>query len=55
MQGHYELRREIRLGVEVIAIIWVVPGALPLLMTTVAPERVPLLAAALNEHLRRAE
>ncbi len=49
--GHYELRRETRLGVEVTGIYWITPGEPPLLMTTIAPERIPLLAAALSEYL----
>ena len=55
MTGRYEVRREIRLGVSVMAIVWVVPGEPPMLLTVLGEERLPLLAEALNDHLRGAE
>ncbi len=36
------------------AIVWIEPGKPALLMTTIAADRLPLLAEALNDHLGRA-
>lgn len=48
----YEVRRETRLGVPVLAIYWIGPGGEPpMLLTTIAAERLPLLAEALNKYL----
>ena len=47
-QGHYEVRPG-PAGLK--AIVWIEPGQPPLLMTTIAPDRLPLLAEALNSHL----
>ncbi len=47
-QGHYEVRPG-PAGLK--SIVWIEPGKPPLIMTTIAPERLPLLAAALNGHL----
>jgi hypothetical protein len=51
-QGRYEVRPG-PAGLK--AIVWIEPGRLALLMTTIAPDRLPLLAEALNDHLRGAE
>jgi hypothetical protein len=53
--GRYEVRRETRLGVSVMAIVWVVPGELPMLLTVLGEERLPLLAEALCGHLHGAD
>ena len=45
------MRAETRLGVPVAAIYWHSGQGPATCLTTLAPERVPLLAAALNEHL----
>jgi hypothetical protein len=50
--GHYEVRRETRLGVPMANIVWVPEdGSSAIPVTTMAPDRLPLLAEALNEHL----
>ena len=50
-QGRYEVRPETILGVQVAALVWVEPGQPPMILTTIAPDRLPALAEALNEHL----
>ena len=50
-RGRYEVRDYSAAGHGLKAIVWCEPGKPPLIMTTIAPERLPLLAAALNEHL----
>ena len=55
MSGHYELRRETLSGVQVMAIVWIVEGEAPMLMTTISEERIPLLAKALCGHLHGAD
>jgi hypothetical protein len=47
--GHYEVRPG-PAGLK--AIVWVEPGQPPLVMTTIAAERLPLLAEALAAYLR---
>jgi hypothetical protein len=49
--GRYEVRSETILGVPVAALVWVVRGEPPMLLTTIAPERLPALAEALNRHV----
>jgi hypothetical protein len=49
--GHYEVRTETRLGVPVAAIYWASGHGPASCLTTLAPERVPLLAEALNAWL----
>ena len=51
--GHYEVGRETRLGVPVLAIYWITEGEAPMLLTVIAPDRAPLLAEALAEYLAR--
>ena len=48
--GRYEVRDYQGGGLKVI--VWVEPGKPPLIMTTIAADRLPLLAQALNEHLK---
>lgn len=53
MTGRYEVRREVRLGVPVLAIYWVTPGEPPTLLAAVGTEaRLRLLAEALDGYLR---
>jgi hypothetical protein len=51
--GHYEVRTERRgrIGLEMAVIIWHPPGEPPIRVTAMVPDRLPLLAKALNEHL----
>jgi hypothetical protein len=50
--GRYEVRRETRLGVPMANIVWVPEDGSPAIpVTTMAPDRLPLLAEALNEYL----
>jgi hypothetical protein len=49
--GRYELRPERRMGVELVGIWWCPPGEPPIRVTEMVPERLPLLAEALNSHL----
>jgi len=51
MAGHYEVHEYPAAGHALKALVWVEPGRVPLVMTTIAPERLPLLADALNRHL----
>jgi hypothetical protein len=51
MPGHYEVHDYPAAGHSLKALVWIEPGRPPLIMTTIAPDRLPLLAAALNEHL----
>jgi hypothetical protein len=51
--GRYEVRTETRLGVQVAAIYWHGGDGPATCLTTLAPERVPLLAEALAEYLAR--
>jgi len=50
-QGRYEVHPVTVRGVEVMAIMWVVPGEPPALFTTIAAGRIGALAAALNAYL----
>lgn len=53
MKGRYEVRRETRKGVEVLAIYWCRADELPSLFAVVGDEdRLALLAEALNSHLQ---
>lgn len=55
MDGHYEVRvRPMRSGA-LVDIVWVPPQDGPMRVITIAPERVPLLAEALNSHLQGAD
>ena len=49
--GHYEVRSETRVGVQLCALYWCEPGQRAMPFFTISPDRLPLLAAALNEHL----
>jgi hypothetical protein len=49
--GHYEVRENHSNVPGVLAVLWVQPGQLPMVMFTVSAERLPLLAAALNAYL----
>jgi hypothetical protein len=49
--GHYEVRENYSNVQGVLAVLWVQPGQLPMVMFTVSAERLPLLAAALNAYL----
>ena len=49
--GRYEVHDYQGGGLKVI--VWVEPGQPPLIMTSIAAGRLPLLAEALNEHLAR--
>ena len=51
MSGRYEARDARRLGVPVVEIRWVPAGEPPMLVLVLAPERLPLLAEALNGYL----
>ena len=52
MAGHYEVHDFPAAGHGLKALVWVEPGRTPLIMTTIAPERLPALAEALSEYLR---
>ena len=55
-QGHRPGRYEVRPGPAGLkAIVWIEAGQPPLLMTTIAAERLPLLAEALTAYLHGAE
>ena len=49
--GRYAVRSTTRLGVPVVEVRWVVPGQPPSLVLVLAPDRVPLLAEALDAYL----
>jgi hypothetical protein len=49
--GRYELRPERRMGVELVGIWWCPPGEAAIRSMEVVPERLPLLAEALNGYL----
>lgn len=51
MAGHYEVHDYPAAGHGLKAIVWAEPGKVPLVMTTIAPERLPLLAEALAGYL----
>jgi hypothetical protein len=51
MAGHYEVHDYPAAGHGLKVIVWAEPGRVPLVMTTITPERLPLLADALNKHL----
>ena len=51
MNAHYEVRELTRMGVRLVEIVWCPPGEPPIKVTEMVPERVPLLAAALDDHL----
>ena len=53
MNGRFEVRELTRMGVRLVEIVWCPPGEPPIKMTEMVPERVPLLAEALNRHLGR--
>lgn len=53
--GRYEARAVTRLCVEVVEIVWIPEGGPPTPLFAVAADRVPLIAAALDAWLRRAE
>jgi hypothetical protein len=50
-QPHYEVQDETRLGVQVAAIYWCGENGPASCLTTLSPDRAPLLAEALNEYL----
>jgi hypothetical protein len=49
--GRYELRELTRMGVELVGIWWCPPGEPPIKVAEMVPERLPLLAEALNAYL----
>jgi hypothetical protein len=49
--GHYEVRSETRVGVRLCVLYWCEPGQPAMLFTTISPDRLPLLAEALNAYL----
>jgi hypothetical protein len=51
MAGHYEVNDYPAAGHALKALVWVEPGKTPLIMTTIAAERLPLLAEALTGYL----
>jgi hypothetical protein len=51
MAGHYEVHDYPAAGHALKAIVWAEPGKAPLIMTTIAPGRLPLLAEALAGYL----
>jgi hypothetical protein len=51
--GRYEVHPATIRGVELMAIMWIVPGEPPALLTTIAPERLPLLAGALARYAEK--
>jgi hypothetical protein len=50
-QGRYEVHPATIRGVELMAIMWIVPGEPPMLLTTLSPDRLRLLGEALCAHL----
>jgi hypothetical protein len=53
MAGHYEVRDETRLGVEVAVIYWLAPGEPATLLTVLARGALPRLAEALARYVGR--
>lgn len=51
MPGRYEVHDYPAAGHGLKVIVWVKPGEVPLVMTTVSADRLPALAAALAEYL----
>jgi hypothetical protein len=51
--GHFEVRELTRMGVELAVIWWCPPGEPPIKVAEMVPERLPLLAEALNSYLKR--
>jgi hypothetical protein len=49
--GRFEVQELTRMGVRLVEIAWCPPGEPPIKVAEMVPERVRLLAAALNEHL----
>ena len=50
--GRYELRPLTRSGVDLVQVVWLGAGErVPIVAMEVVPDRLPLLAEALNEHL----
>jgi hypothetical protein len=50
-RGRYEVRDYPAAGRGLKAIVWCEPGRPPLIMTTISPDRLPLLARALSAYL----
>ena len=51
MSGHYEVRELTRMGVGLVGIWWCPPGEPPIKVAEMVPERLPLLAEALNRYV----
>jgi hypothetical protein len=51
MAGHYEVHDYPAAGHGLKVIVWAEPGKVPLVMTTISPDRIAALADALNKHL----
>jgi hypothetical protein len=51
--GGFEVRELTRMGVQLAEIVWCPPGEPPIKVAEMVPERLPLLAEALNRHLGR--
>jgi hypothetical protein len=51
MAGHYEVHDYPAAGHGLKVIVWTEPGKAPLVMTTISPDRIAPLAAALAEYL----
>ena len=49
--GHFQVRELTRMGVELVGIWWCPPGEPPIKVAEMVPERLPLLAEALNNYL----
>jgi hypothetical protein len=50
--GRFEIRELTRMGVELVGIWWCPPGEPPIKVAEMVPERLPLLAEALDAYLR---
>ena len=51
MAGHDEVHDYPAAGHGLKVIVWAEPGKVPLVMTTISPDRIAALADALNKHL----
>jgi hypothetical protein len=51
MAGHYEVHDYPAAGHGLKVIVWAEPGKVPLVMTTISPDRLPALAEALSKYL----
>jgi hypothetical protein len=52
VSGRYEVRRETRLGVQVVGIYWIAEGEPSMLVLVLGEERVPMLRDALSAYLK---